>query len=435
MTSSSSSPTALSGPADGGDSAAADPAVPRLRRDLRVAPFDGSLGPDGRPVHVVQAGARSYLVGEDARVVLEALAAEPTDFAELVARCGDLSSRPVDAAEVRRLVPGLPSAFIVGAAPSPRNSPFLLKMTLIPASLAAALARPLAGLYSPIIAAAILPLAALTTLRAFPLLTEAAVSPSGVAATIACVAACMFFHELGHVAACSRLRCPHGEIGFGIYFRFPVLYADVSASWGLPRRQRLMVGAGGLYFQCFLLLVGSSWTLVTGSPLAAWLVLVNLTAMLHMLNPMFKMDGYWLFSDLSGIPNLHRRVRGLVSGWVGGGTAPGLHAILLSREQAAVLLGYCIAFLAYFSVLVYFLIGLTTRALLDLRWLHGRGSWILGRLAEADLVARPGLALQLAWLYAWPLLLLAGWLWIGARLYGWSRSMRRGGDAAVPAST
>ena len=30
--------------------------------------------------------------------------------------------------------------------------------------------------------------------------------------------------------------------------------------------------------------------------------------MLHNLNPVFKMDGYWLFSDLTGLTNLHKRI-------------------------------------------------------------------------------------------------------------------------------
>ena len=44
-------------------------------------------------------------------------------------------------------------------------------------------------------------------------------------------------HEMGHLAACQRWQCPHGPLGFGLYFFSPVFYVDVTAAWRLTRQQ------------------------------------------------------------------------------------------------------------------------------------------------------------------------------------------------------
>ena len=49
------------------------------------------------------------------------------------------------------------------------------------------------------------------------------------------------FHEFGHSSACAHYGASPGEIGIGLYLRYPVLYADVTDAWRLPRTQRAMV--------------------------------------------------------------------------------------------------------------------------------------------------------------------------------------------------
>ncbi|MCB0128998.1 MAG: hypothetical protein KDE58_42320, partial [Caldilineaceae bacterium] len=64
-----------------------------------------------------------------------------------------------------------------------------------------------------------------------------------------CLLFSIFLHELGHVAACQRWHCPHGPLGFGLYFSMPVFYVDVTQAWRLNRRQRAAVDLGGVYLQ------------------------------------------------------------------------------------------------------------------------------------------------------------------------------------------
>src|SRR5206468_9834693 len=131
--------------------------------------------------------------------------------------------------------------------------------------------------------------------------------------------------------------CRPGAIGVGIYVFFPVMYTDVTRTWRLPPRQRAAVDLGGVYFQSMVASAAGSWALATGSVFATWLLWMNAFSMLHMLNPMYKLDGYWLLTDLSGLSNLHARMsvtlRALVSRLVRGRRA----APAVGRVQGVVL--------------------------------------------------------------------------------------------------
>lgn len=122
-----------------------------------------------------------------------------------------------------------------------------------------------------------------------------------------------FFHELGHASACKHFGVRHGGIGFGLYLTFPVLYTDVSEVWKLNRIQRCMVNIAGVYFQSYSLIVLLVAFLLTGSDILRYLILIMNLGFLMTLNPFFKFDGYWIASDLLGVPNLRTRSLELIS--------------------------------------------------------------------------------------------------------------------------
>lgn len=116
-----------------------------------------------------------------------------------------------------------------------------------------------------------------------------------------------FFHELGHASACKHFGVRHGDIGFGLYLNFPVLYTDVTEVWKLDRTQRCVVNLAGVYFQSYWLIILLSVFLLTGNDIVRYLILVMNLGFVMTLNPFFKFDGYWLASDLLGVPNLRQR--------------------------------------------------------------------------------------------------------------------------------
>lgn len=124
-----------------------------------------------------------------------------------------------------------------------------------------------------------------------------------------CLLFSILLHEIGHVAACQRWHCPHGPLGFGLYFSMPVFYVDVTQAWRLNRRQRAAVDLGGVYLQ--LLCVPLALLLYWWSGNATFLMVIMTIDMLVLYNfePFMKLDGYWLLSDLTGVPNLHNRTQ------------------------------------------------------------------------------------------------------------------------------
>jgi len=122
----------------------------------------------------------------------------------------------------------------------------------------------------------------------------------------------VLFHELGHLSASRYFHCPHGEIRFGLYLIFPVFYANVTPSWRLERKARLVVDLGGVYFQLILLFPCFTLFQATQDPL--WLILIlELDSMIGFaLNPFLRFDGYWICSDLLGVPNLRSRSFGIL---------------------------------------------------------------------------------------------------------------------------
>lgn len=118
----------------------------------------------------------------------------------------------------------------------------------------------------------------------------------------------VLFHEFGHITACVRYRAKQGGIGVGLYWIWPVFYADVRGSWVLTARERLQVSLGGLYFQSIYLTVLALVGIATGSPTTAVATYITMLLMGNTLNPILKYDGYWILSDWLNVTNLHTQI-------------------------------------------------------------------------------------------------------------------------------
>lgn len=121
------------------------------------------------------------------------------------------------------------------------------------------------------------------------------------------------FHELGHASACKHFGIRHGGIGFGLYLNFPVLYTDVTEVWRLRRTDRCIVNLAGVYFQMYILLAVLALFYATGSDTLRYMILTLNLGFIMTLNPFFKFDGYWVASDVLGIPNLRNRSKELLN--------------------------------------------------------------------------------------------------------------------------
>ncbi len=116
------------------------------------------------------------------------------------------------------------------------------------------------------------------------------------------------FHECGHVTACRYGGAKPGVMGFGLYLVWPALYSTVTDSYRLGRGGRLRTDLGGVYFNAVFIAGMSVVYVQTGSPwlLVAIVALHFETAMQFL--PMIRLDGYYILSDLIGVPDLFSRL-------------------------------------------------------------------------------------------------------------------------------
>jgi molybdopterin/thiamine biosynthesis adenylyltransferase/Zn-dependent protease len=120
-------------------------------------------------------------------------------------------------------------------------------------------------------------------------------------------------HEFGHAAACDNLGAPVRSMGVMLYYLQPAAYADVTDSWQLPSRwDRVKIASSGLYVQTILTcLTLVLWTLLhrAGQPAAllAIFFFMNVSIIIFNLTPFVRLDGYWILSNVLGIPNLRNR--------------------------------------------------------------------------------------------------------------------------------
>lgn len=287
--------------------------LPRLRRTLTIQPYGHDAF--GRQNFVAEADGHACLVGEDAARVLALLAQHSNleshnELWNLLPV--DTQSRVSSEALVEFLRGSIPAALTATGPNAIRIAPFSFRLRILPADLVNVLAKRLVWLFAP--RAFVLTSAMATISMVYGVLTIIGNSSAGIRNApflpITLVILSALCHELGHASACVARGVRPGEVGIGVYFVFPVLYTDVSASWALSRSDRLIVSSAGFYFQILFvaMLPAFSPGLLSASALK-WVLLVNSVALLHMLNPVFKMDGYWLLSDGMRIPNLHARLR------------------------------------------------------------------------------------------------------------------------------
>ncbi|MGP4019289.1 hypothetical protein [Saccharopolyspora sp. 5N708] len=142
--------------------------------------------------------------------------------------------------------------------------------------------------------------------------------PEQLLLVIGVLAIAGIFHEFGHVAACRYGGARPGAMGLGIYLVWPAMYSTVTESYRLSRGGRLRTDLGGIYFNALAILVMIALYAQTELP---WLLVALLawqaTTVWQFL-PSIRLDGYYILSDLVGVPDLFDRMgptlRSLVPG-------------------------------------------------------------------------------------------------------------------------
>ena len=116
------------------------------------------------------------------------------------------------------------------------------------------------------------------------------------------------FHECGHAAGCRRGGARPGRIGVGIYLVWPAFFTNVTDSYRLSRAGRLRTDLGGLYFNLIFMLGLAGVYAGTSAKVLLLVIALTHLEMLEQLLPFVRFDGYFILSDLVGVPDLFARV-------------------------------------------------------------------------------------------------------------------------------
>lgn len=297
---------------------------PALQQSLQIRPLDAA---GSEPQFLVTFGPRRWRVGTETYQVMRLCDGTRTPSL-IAAELSGTTGQAVPERFVQRVLEEvlIPNGLLVAgpdgkplATGATARSHLSLKASFLSPERLAAVTRNLAFCFHPAIAVLMVVMALAVRL---PVLENLAATVARGASFLTggkgflFVAALMMFgllvHELGHLTACRRFGCEHGAIGVALYLVFPVFFADVRASWELPRHRRLVVDLGGLYFQT---LISTLWYL--GYFASDWVPFLTAALGLDImltanLFPFFKWDGYWALSDIFGIPNLSQKGRGLL---------------------------------------------------------------------------------------------------------------------------
>ncbi len=117
-------------------------------------------------------------------------------------------------------------------------------------------------------------------------------------------------HEFGHALTCHRYGGRCHEMGVMFLAFMPCLYCNVTDAWTFPRRrQRVAVSAAGIIVDLWIaaacLII---WSITQPGFLHSASLLLAIFGSVNSVllngNPLMRYDGYYIMSDLLGIPNM-----------------------------------------------------------------------------------------------------------------------------------
>ena len=233
------------------------------------------------------------------------------------------SGRRVSAANVqflveRKLRPVGVLAAPDGSTPALEKDPPLLTLRhrrpLVPERAVNVIARPFEHMFSPPVLVVVLAVLGLFDAWLFFVhgiagaLASALYNPSLLLGVLGAVILATAFHEVGHAAACRYGGARPGAMGAALYLVYPAFYCDVTDAYRLSRAGRLRTDLGGVYFNAiFALLVGAAF-FATGEEALLLVAAVQHLLIVQQLLPLLRFDGYYVLSDLTGVPDVVSRI-------------------------------------------------------------------------------------------------------------------------------
>lgn len=245
---------------------------------------------------------------------------------EVARRVGTAYGRPLSADSVNYLIERkLQPLGIVheGAAPSPRAGSLLalnLRAGVVPPALVRMVTNLLRPLFLPPVVVGFL--LGLVGVDCWLLLRHDLGAAAGallrqpalLLAVVGLTLTAGLWHELGHATASRYGGARPGAIGVGIYLFWPVFFNDLNDSYRLTRRGRLRCDLGGVYFNVvFTVVLAVAYGVTGASPLIVAIAVQHL-AIAQQFVPFVRLDGFYIVTDLAGVPDLFARIGPTIRG-------------------------------------------------------------------------------------------------------------------------
>ena len=131
------------------------------------------------------------------------------------------------------------------------------------------------------------------------------------------------WHELGHAHACKHYGGRVPAMGFLLIYLTPAFFTDTSEGFVKGTRyQRFIIAMAGAFSELYICAVATPvwWATPPGSELhnSAYLLMLmtGIAGLLINWNPLMKLDGYYMLSEVLGVTDLKENSTAYVSAWV-----------------------------------------------------------------------------------------------------------------------
>jgi putative peptide zinc metalloprotease protein len=130
-------------------------------------------------------------------------------------------------------------------------------------------------------------------------------------------------HELAHAYTSKHYGGRVTAMGFALVYLTPAVYTDTTeAEVTATRYQRLMVTVAGVWSELIICSIATViwWGTAPDTPVhnAAYfmMMMTGIMSVLLNWNPLMKLDGYYMLTDITGIPDIKENSTAYVSAWV-----------------------------------------------------------------------------------------------------------------------
>jgi putative peptide zinc metalloprotease protein len=185
------------------------------------------------------------------------------------------------------------------------------------------------------------------------------------------------FHECGHATATRYGGARPGVMGVGIYIVWPAFYTDITDSYRLGKAGRLRADLGGVYFNVIFILATAAAYFATGFEPLLIMIPLQHVEIVHQFLPFLRLDGYYIISDLTGVPDMFARIKPIMTSLLPGRPADPRVAELKTWARATVTVWVLI--LVPVLIIMFGLMALTAPRIFATAWTSLGSQWHAAR--------------------------------------------------------